>query len=78
MHDLTVVNGQLSRYVLNYLDADAGQVDPVGASEEWAMAEKLIALARRMQARAKRRAALGESPLSVEGATTPRQLTNGT
>lgn len=33
MHDLTVVNTMITRYVLDYADADAGRAEPIPVSE---------------------------------------------
>lgn len=41
MHELTVVNSQLGRYVLRYLDADAGHAEPINPSDERALADRL-------------------------------------
>jgi len=55
MHELTVVNALLSRYVLRFLDADAERVAPIAAAEEHALAERLNAAADGIRARAVRR-----------------------
>jgi hypothetical protein len=55
MHELTVVNSQLGRYVLRFLDADAGQTEPIDISDECALAERLANAAERIRNRAARR-----------------------
>jgi len=55
MHELTVVNSQLGRYVLRFLDADAGQADPISPSDEHALADRLTRAAERIRNRAARR-----------------------
>jgi hypothetical protein len=76
MADLTTLNGQLSRYVLRQLDADAGRVRPTSHDDEQALAETMATLARKVQERANQRAASGTPPLS-EGDARLRRLTNG-
>jgi hypothetical protein len=62
MHELTVVNAQLGRYVLRYLDADAGRAEHVSPAEERALAEQVRAAADGIRARAARRELHGASP----------------
>ncbi len=76
MADLAALNGQLSRYVLRLLDADAKQAEPVSASDEWAFAETLQAMADRLQQRAERRAA-PDTPPALEENPTLRRSSNG-
>jgi hypothetical protein len=52
MHELTVVNSQLGRYVLRYLDADAGQAEPINPSDERALADRLARAAEAIRNRA--------------------------
>jgi hypothetical protein len=62
MHELTVVNAQLSRYVLRYLDADAGRAEHMPPAEERALAEQVKAAAAGIRERAARRELPGISP----------------
>jgi hypothetical protein len=55
MHELTVVNSQLGRYVLRFLDADAGQTEPISPADEHALADRLARAAEAMHNRAARR-----------------------
>jgi hypothetical protein len=65
--ELTPLIAQLSKYVMRYFDADAGQAEPISVEVERTLAEKVMALGAALQARADRREALGEQPLTVEG-----------
>ena len=56
MHDLTVVNAMIGRYVLHFLDADAGRREPVPVADELALAERLTGVAKAIAARVVRRA----------------------
>lgn len=56
MHDLTVVNTMIGRYVLRFLDADAGRREPVSVADELALAERLANAAEALAARVARRA----------------------
>ncbi len=64
--ELTPVIAQLSKYVMRYFDADAGEAEPISVEDERALADKVTALGAAIHARADRRGALGES-LTVEG-----------
>jgi hypothetical protein len=55
MHELTVVNSQLGRYVLRYLDADAGHAEPISPAHERALADRLARAADAIRNRATRR-----------------------
>lgn len=55
MHDLTVVNAMLGKYVLRYLDADAKRADPIPVAEEHELANRLTTAANGIRARAERR-----------------------
>jgi len=55
MHDLTVVNAMLGRYVLRYLDEGARRAGPIATADEHALADRLTAAADRIRARADRR-----------------------
>jgi hypothetical protein len=61
MHDLTVLNTMIGRYVLRYLDADAGRAEPIAASDEHALGERLTSAADAVRARATRRQAREQS-----------------
>jgi hypothetical protein len=56
MHDLTVVNTMIGRYVLRYLDADAGRAEPIPVADECELAERLASVTERLVARGRRRA----------------------
>lgn len=55
MHELTVVNAMLGKYVLRYLDEDARRAEPLPAAHEHALADRLTAAADSIRARATRR-----------------------
>lgn len=55
MHDLTVVNTQLGRYVLRFLDEDANRKEPMSPADERALADHLTTAADAIRARATRR-----------------------
>src|SRR4051794_682710 len=55
MHDVTVVNNLLGRYVVRFLDADAGRTDEVSTNEERDLAGRVAAVAVGLRARAARR-----------------------
>lgn len=63
MHDVTVLNTELGRYVLRYLDADTGRAEPLSVTDELALADKVTAVAAGLRARAVRR--------QCEGSPTP-------
>jgi hypothetical protein len=67
MHELTKVNYQLSRYVLRFLDADAGRVSPAPVADELALASCLETAAGAIRARAERRSSGSDSGNPVEG-----------
>jgi hypothetical protein len=62
MHDVTVLNTELGRYVLRFLDADSGRVEPLGVNDELALADKVMAVATGLRARAARRQRVGSPP----------------
>jgi hypothetical protein len=76
MADLSALNGQISRYVVRYLDADAQRTTPASPDDERVLAETMAALARQVQARADRRTP-SSRPAELDGGATRRQLTNG-
>jgi hypothetical protein len=55
MHDVTVVNAMLGKYVLRCLDADANRAAPIPTTDEHALADRLTAVANGIRARATRR-----------------------
>jgi hypothetical protein len=55
MHELTVVNAMLGRYVLRYLDEGARRAGPIATADERSLADRLTAAADRIRARAERR-----------------------
>jgi hypothetical protein len=65
--ELSKLNTQVTRYVLHQLDADANRAEPPTVEEERALSERLAGLAATLQARADRRAALGELPATIQG-----------
>lgn len=52
MHELTVLNTLLGRYVLHFLDVDAGRTKPIPTTEEHALADRLALAAESVRARA--------------------------
>jgi hypothetical protein len=56
MHELTVVNTLLGRYVLRFLDADSGLADPIPPTDELALADRVARAAEAIRARATCRA----------------------
>lgn len=67
IHELTVVNAQISRYVLRFLDADSGHSEPIGVDDEHALGERMADIAAGPCARAERRRASSAGPLTVDG-----------
>lgn len=55
MADVVEVNTQLGRYVLRFLDTDAGRAAPMSIEDERALAVRVSAVAARLYARADRR-----------------------
>lgn len=53
--DLASLNGQVGRFVLRYLDADAGRTVPTSPADEIALGECMVRLGEAVQARAERR-----------------------
>ena len=67
MHELTVVNAQLVRYVLRLLDAEAGQPEPVSVADELALADSVATVADAIRARAEQRQRQSEAdPATTE------------
>lgn len=59
------VNHQLGRYVLRFLDADAGRAQPLSPYDERALADAVTAIADGLRARAARRQRHGETPALI-------------
>jgi hypothetical protein len=55
MHDVTVINAKLGKYVLRYLDADAKRINPIPIADEHALADDLTTVANSIRTRATRR-----------------------
>jgi hypothetical protein len=55
MHELTVVNNLLGRYVVRFLDADAGRAEEITTDEERDLAGRVAAVSVGLRARAARR-----------------------
>lgn len=62
MHEVTVVNTLLGRYVLRFLDADAGRVEPVSSADERKLADRVADVADGLRARATHRELHGNPP----------------
>lgn len=62
MHEITMVNTLLGRYVLHHLDADAGRSKPINTADERALAEQVAEVADELRARAARREQGGHPP----------------
>jgi hypothetical protein len=56
MHDLTVVNAMIGRYVLRFVDADSGRAERIPMSDELELAERLASVTEALVARVRRRA----------------------
>lgn len=69
MHDVTVLNTELGRYVLRFLDADSGRAEPLGVTDELALADRVAAVAAGLRARAVRRQRAGNPPPLICPAT---------
>jgi hypothetical protein len=76
MADLSALNGQISRYVVGYLDADAHRTTPPSPDDERALVETMATLASRVQERADRRTP-SDRPAELEGGAALRRLTSG-
>lgn len=74
MAEVTSVNNQLGRYVLRFLDTDAGRAEPLDTVHEWALADRVAALADGLRARAARRDQHGAPPCLVGPAS--REVTD--
>jgi hypothetical protein len=53
---LNHLNAEIARYVLRYLDADAGQAEPISPDDELCFGQQVVDLGDRVQRRATRRA----------------------
>lgn len=67
MHDATVVNGELGRYVLRFLNADAGRDDPLSTDDERSLADRVAELADVIRSRADRREQDDDPPPATGG-----------
>ncbi|WP_460392178.1 hypothetical protein [Actinophytocola sediminis] len=63
MAEVTSVNNQLGRYVLRFLDTDAGRAEPLRTDDERALATRVADVANGLRARADRREQHGNLPL---------------
>lgn len=66
LHDMSVVNTAISRYILRFFDADAGRVEPISVTEELSLADKLTGVADRLRGRSDRRTS-GVTQQSIPG-----------
>ena len=62
MHEVSDLNALLGRYVLRFLDADAGRTSPFPPDDELVLADRVAALAEALRARAARRAHQTDPP----------------
>ena len=62
MAEVADLNTQLGRYVLQFLDVDAGRAEPLSVADELALADRVNAMAEGLRARAVRRGEDGEPP----------------
>lgn len=62
MHELTVLNTLLGRYVVRFLDADAGRIEPISVADEEALADRLADAVGGIRSRAARRDKHGDPP----------------
>lgn len=76
MAELSHLNTQVTRYILRYLDADAGRAEPISVDDEHTLGLKLAELGDVLQRRAARReATASDHGLVIENAgTQPRAL----
>ena len=51
--ELTSLNTWIGRYVLRFLDADAGRTKPATAQDEQALGDRLVALGQAMRTKAR-------------------------
>lgn len=75
--DLSSLNGQISRYVLRYLDAEAKRGVPTTPDDERALATRIIQVGEALEARAKSRITTAESTVLNGAVTHPRLLEPG-
>lgn len=64
--ELTQVNTLIGRYVLRFLDADAGRAEPLSTDDERALADRVTRAAEALRTRAARRALASNPPPLVE------------
>jgi hypothetical protein len=74
MADLSRLNAEITRYVLRYLDADAGQIEPISTHDEQTLGQRLIEMGQRIQHRAARRVAQTCDGPVIEGEVALRTL----
>lgn len=75
--DLSSLNGQISRYVLRHLDAEAKRAVPTTPDDELALATRIIQVGEAVEARAKSRITTAESTVLNGVATEPKLLDPG-
>lgn len=66
MAEVTQVNTLLGRYVLHFLDADAGRAEPISTEDERGLAERVTGVAAALRARADRRDLFGTPPPLIQ------------
>jgi hypothetical protein len=62
MAEVTQVNTLLGRYVVRFLDSDAGRAEPVSTDDERTLADRVANVAEGLRARADRREWQGDPP----------------
>ena len=67
------INSELGRYVVRFLDADAGRAEPLSVEDERALADHVTTVAEGLRARAARRDQHGERPL-IAGSASDNQV----
>lgn len=74
MAELSHLNTRMTRYILRYLDADAGRVEPISVDDEHNLGLKLAELGDVLQRRAARREAENNGHVVESEAGAQRQL----
>lgn len=74
MADLSHVNTEISRYIFNLLDVDAGRGAPLSVEDEHRLGQKFIELGERLQRRAARRESENNGHVIEDGSAQPLQL----
>jgi hypothetical protein len=72
MLDVIAVNNELGRYVVRFIDADTGRVEPLSVVGELALADQVAAVADGLRARAIRRHCKGDPAPLIDPATSSR------